>query len=55
MMLRYTFARDELAKRVEEAVAATLSAGLRTPDIFQPGFKRVGTDEMGDAVAEALL
>jgi 3-isopropylmalate dehydrogenase len=55
MMLRYTFARDELSKRVEDAVAATLSMGLRTPDIFQPGFKRVGTDEMGDAVAEALL
>jgi 3-isopropylmalate dehydrogenase len=55
MMLRYTFAREDLAQRVEEAVSKTLSAGLRTPDIFQPGLKRVGTDEMGDAVAAALL
>ncbi len=54
MMLRYTFARDELAARIEDAVARTLSQGLRTPDIFQPGCKRVGTSEMGDAVASAL-
>jgi 3-isopropylmalate dehydrogenase len=31
-----------------------LSEGLRTADIFQPGTRKVGTDEMGDAVVAAL-
>jgi 3-isopropylmalate dehydrogenase len=55
MMLRYTFARDDLAQRVERAVSKTLSQGFRTPDIFQPGCKRVGTEEMGNTVASALV
>jgi hypothetical protein len=31
-----------------------LRKGLRTADIHAPGMQRVGTDEMGDAVAAAL-
>ncbi|MGH8729544.1 MAG: 3-isopropylmalate dehydrogenase, partial [Burkholderiales bacterium] len=54
MMLRYTFAREEAAVRIEQAVSEALSRGLRTPDIFQAGCKLVGTDEMGDAVAELV-
>jgi 3-isopropylmalate dehydrogenase len=54
MMLRYTFARVEEAVRIEAAVRKALAGGLRTGDIAAPGEKRVGTREMGDAVAAAM-
>jgi len=54
MMLRYSFGQSTNADRVEEAVRRVLADGLRTGDIFQPGSTRVGTEEMGDAVAAAL-
>lgn len=54
MMLRYSFNQPENADRVERAVRAVLADGYRTGDIFQPGSKRVGTSEMGDAVVAAL-
>jgi 3-isopropylmalate dehydrogenase len=54
MMLRYTFNRDEWAYRIEAAVKSVLAAGYRTPDIDEPGAKKVGTVEMGDAVVAAL-
>jgi 3-isopropylmalate dehydrogenase len=54
MMLRFTFGRAEQAERIEAAVKRVLAQGLRTPDIFEAGAKRVGTREMGDAVVAAL-
>ena len=54
MMLRYTFNKDEWAYRIEAAVKNVLAAGYRTPDIDEPGAKKVGTLEMGDAVVAAL-
>ncbi|HRP96808.1 MAG TPA: 3-isopropylmalate dehydrogenase [Rhodocyclaceae bacterium] len=54
MMLRYTFALEEAAQRIETAVKRVLAQGYRTGDIFEPGAKRVGTREMGDAVLAAL-
>lgn len=54
MMMRYTFARADLAERVEIAVRAALDAGIRTPDISTTGSVRVGTGGMGDAVITAL-
>jgi 3-isopropylmalate dehydrogenase len=54
MMLRYSFQRADLADRIEGAVRAALANGYRTADIAQPGMKRVGTSEMGDAVVRAL-
>ena len=54
MMLRYTFNNEDAAKRVETAVKKVLAQGFRTGDIFEPGMKRVGTKEMGDAVLAAL-
>ncbi len=54
MMLRYSLAEPEAALRVENAVAKVLRSGLRTADIFTPGTRKVGTQEMGDAVAAAL-
>ena len=53
MMFRYTFARPELATRIEAAVRKVLAAGVRTADIAAPGEKVVGTRAMGDAVVAA--
>ena len=53
MMLRYTFANAPAAARVEGAVKKVLAQGFRTGDIFEPGMKKVGTREMGDAVLAA--
>ncbi len=40
MMFRYTFARADVADRIEGAVRAVLAAGLRTGDIAAPGESR---------------
>ncbi|MDP1651162.1 MAG: 3-isopropylmalate dehydrogenase [Rhodocyclaceae bacterium] len=54
MMMRYTFNREDAAQRIEGAVKKVLAQGFRTGDIFEPGMRRVGTKEMGDAVLAAL-
>jgi len=54
MMFRHSFNRADLADRIEKAVEDTLEAGYRTGDIAMPGEKKIGTVEMGDAVARAL-
>ena len=54
MMFRYTFARADVAERIERAVRAVLRQGLRTADIAAPGEPAIGTRAMGDAVVAAL-
>ena len=54
MMLRYTFALEEQALRIENAVKKVLAQGYRTGDIYERGTNKVGTKEMGDAVLAAL-
>ena len=54
MMLRYTLEQEAAAARVESAVRKVLAQGYRTADILQPGTRKVGTREMGDAVVAAL-
>ena len=54
MMLRHSLGREELARRVEEAVCSVLERGLRTPDIGGGEGETVGTRRMGEAVCEAL-
>jgi 3-isopropylmalate dehydrogenase len=54
MMLRFSLQQAEAADRIERAVKAVLSAGLRTADIHGPGTRQVGTREMGDAVVAAI-
>jgi 3-isopropylmalate dehydrogenase len=54
MMLRYSLDAADQAARIEAAVKAVLSAGLRTADIMQEGMSRVSTSEMGDAVVKAM-
>ncbi len=50
MMLRYTFNQEAAAARIESSVKKVLAQGYRTSDIYQPGMRKVGTREMGDAV-----
>jgi len=54
MMFRHSFARVDLALRIEAAVRRVLASGLRTGDIALPGEKTIGTKAMGDAVVAAL-
>ncbi|WP_105506515.1 3-isopropylmalate dehydrogenase [Paraburkholderia sp. BL21I4N1] len=54
MMLRYSLNLPDEAARVEAAVERVLAQGLRTADIWEAGTRKVGTNEMGDAVVAAL-
>src|SRR5215468_11061619 len=54
MALRYSFGMGREADLVDQAIAATLAAGLRTHDIKSEGTTVVGTAEMGDAVLKEL-
>ena len=51
MMLRYSFDLDKEADAVEAAVKKVLKDGYRTADIMSEGLQKVGTKEMGDAIA----
>ncbi len=54
MMLKFSLNQPEAAARIERAVDAVLTQGLRTPDIWSEGTRKVGTAEMGAAVVAAL-
>jgi 3-isopropylmalate dehydrogenase len=54
MMMRYTFAMEDVAQRIEGAVKKVLAQGYRTGDIYEAGTTKVGTKAMGDAVLAAL-
>ena len=54
MMLRDSFDLPAESTRIENAVRAVLRQGYRTPDICEPGSSCIGTEEMGDRVAQAI-
>ena len=54
MMLRFSLDQAAAAERIQAAVKGVLAQGLRTADIYSAGTTRVGTGEMGDAVAARL-
>lgn len=54
MMLRMTFNRPDDADLLEKAVSMALATGARTADIAELGAARLSTQEMGDAVLNAL-
>jgi 3-isopropylmalate dehydrogenase len=58
MMLRYSFDLGNEADLVEKAVENVLAAGYRTADLLAggktDGVKKVGTQEMGDAIVKEL-
>jgi 3-isopropylmalate dehydrogenase len=54
MLLRYSLGLDKEADAVEKAMDDALEVGYRTYDIYSEGTKKVGTKEMGDAIAGKL-
>lgn len=57
LMLRHSFGLEKEAAAIDRAVDDVLKTGLRTGDIFDPkdaGSKRVGTREMGLAIADVI-
>ena len=54
MMLRYSLDLDKEADAIEAAVASVLKEGYRTTDIMSEGCTLVGTDKMGDLIAERV-
>ncbi|HEX8312236.1 MAG TPA: 3-isopropylmalate dehydrogenase [Chthoniobacteraceae bacterium] len=54
MMLRYSLGEPAAADAIEAAVRSVIDQGLRTGDIYSEGTQRVGTREMGEAIAAAI-
>jgi len=57
LMLRHSFNLNDAAGAIERAVAQAIASGLRTGDIFsasEPNSRKVGTTQMGDAIAGAI-
>jgi 3-isopropylmalate dehydrogenase len=54
MMLRYSLGQPAAADAVDAAVRRAIDSGLRTGDIWSEGTRRVGTREMGEAIAAAI-
>jgi 3-isopropylmalate dehydrogenase len=54
LMLRWSFALNAAADAIERAVADTITAGIRTPDIAAEGMGAVSTSQFGDEVARRL-
>ena len=54
MMLRYTFGMEREAADIEHAIEEALNAGARTKDLAGPGERVLSTQEMGQAIEDAL-
>ena len=54
LMLRLSFAKENAAACIEDAVDNVLASGYRTADIAQPDRRLVGCKEMGRLVREQL-
>jgi len=54
MMLRYSLGEPEMADKIENGVNTVLDEKLRTADIYTEGTRKIGTEEMGDAIVAAI-
>ncbi len=54
LLLRYSLGAPQAASAIENAVRAAIGEGLRTADIWTPGTKKVGTEEMGQAITDCV-
>jgi 3-isopropylmalate dehydrogenase len=54
MMLKYSFGLDGAHDRTFAAISEVLDQGYRTADIMSDGCTRIGTEEMGTRILEAL-
>lgn len=55
MMLKYSFKLDSISDEITNAVRKALKDGYRTADIMQNGMTKVGTVQMGNAIADNIL
>lgn len=54
LMLRYSFNLQQEALAIENAVEKVIESGYRTIDLQGPGMETVGTQEMGQLIAEKI-
>ena len=54
LLLRFSCGQEAAAVAIENAVKKVIADGLRTGDIHTPGTTKVGTTEMGTAIAAAI-
>ncbi len=54
MMFTHSFNMPEIEVAIDKAVQMVLEQGYRTKDIWEKGKTLVGTEKMGDLIAEAL-
>lgn len=54
MLLRYSLNAEEAAQNIESAIDKTLADGYRTPDIYQDGFKKIGTAEATEIICDRI-
>jgi 3-isopropylmalate dehydrogenase len=54
MLLRYSLGQSEAADAIDAAVETVLSGGRLTADLVGSGRPSIGTDEMGDAIADHI-
>ena len=54
LMLRYSMGLDEEATTIETAVSDILEAGHRPADLVEPGADPLGTEALGELIAEAV-
>jgi 3-isopropylmalate dehydrogenase len=54
LLLRYALKQEEAAATIETAVEGVLAQGYRTPELKQPGTQVIGTQQMGDLIAQAV-
>jgi len=55
MMLRESYGLDEAADLVERAIERVYLSGYRTDDLLEPQCRPVGTREMGELIAKAVV
>ncbi len=54
LLLRYSLGLKEEANAIEQVVSHIIEQGYRTEDIREEGTQVVGTQEMGQLIAEAI-
>ncbi|MBW8057773.1 MAG: 3-isopropylmalate dehydrogenase [candidate division NC10 bacterium] len=54
LLMRYSLKQEAAAVTIEAAVERVLAQGYRTPELKQPDTQVVGTQHMGDLIAQAI-
>ena len=55
MMMKYSFNNDEAYQLIQNAVKSVLKSGYRTQDIYTEDSVLVGTQQMGNLIAQEIL